>query len=1377
MITDKELLAICNLSNLKMEFANLKLDSKEGTTKQSQNNTNHTIYSLLEQERNSIMDPNNFKRVFIEKNDVEDEEEVGENVYKELSTLKKEAGLVYEYFEKYSLGNTQGEFLNEWEVLGGFDGYELIKNYLESQRLLSSAGILYEGVIEKEDKKNVEKENKAIGKEDKDVEIRKIFIYEVEPDNNIKDTKYPHLRKAILDLEGKNIEKSDLIVTDEEGIFFESNKEYIKNQKLYLTRDEIKDGQAKEALKEKIIYGINLLSFLIPAIGGNTRSYIQAEQQLSKELTEEAVEKVAKQTAKNPRKMLAVKYASLKIGKKGRRIKKVFNKDEIREIGKQKITSKEIVKKASQTIKNVEVEANNNFLNKLTLNTLLKINTINNGMETFTNLAGNYVGFFTLFSILEIMTSKNYRRYLIEGFWDAINQIGIQYNKKTFISALGIFLIDLPFITYNILSEAVSAVNSYELIDELLEEKELIAKETFKKLGMEMNTKIPPKELILQEQIDIMNDGFRVTILKKEKELVICFGNPPVGSKVRENIETENILGETMMMSIIDSLILGSILERILEKDKKKDVKQEKTKEKDDKKEKGEKEYEGIAKDYTVIITGFEYGADLAELYYCTQENLDLLGMKKKLRTFKYPHNNLLKKLYEFDTRDLEVFYRVQASTFGDIVWRELKSYNNLSDMSFLFFASFLRIGLNPFTFLGSVVAKIILNSKQWITEIKNRETIDNLYIELCKNKIFDCSNYEKCLKENFRNCVRTATDTIEHQTNVTLKSNSEIWNILQSKYKEIIIERETGKLLLDVNSSAYDDYNNKQSILLEDYLALKIDTELFNYSSHFYEKDIDGEIIFENNENIIKNIEKRILESKLYLPRELREKKDSLINKYFEKYNEYEEGKSNPKLKDSYWFGYLMEGENYVMYKLPILKTNMKEKYNILIQNEKVNIKKYSKYYYEYCENKNIINLIHEEYRTEENILEEFEEEYKEISKPTINLLSFLEMNRKQKEIIEQSNEATLYYALGKEYDITLKREEKLLPKNLSDLKFDIEPGRDLKNEFYFFPFIDDNGNFSMKTNGETSYYHINERYIGSVFRSIYKKRNWKIDIRYYYTAKEALKFNLITEGEKYNWWDYDKHTYQNLEQDTQKEALSLNVFVLLYSEKGKKLSEILLEEIFKVRDSEYLMRESRIIACKQVLDYLKDIYTQQEYDKLEKYYLLLEIPESQGLKKELRVGHLLPNGEYNEKEIQYVYNDKDDIKRGILVLEGWIPGVYSQGEVQSAELDELVSGATLKCTGGEGTVSFEGVNNKGNTTGGKVIGAETDNKISCFKHCNILDGGCGISTPGNWLNPGSTTGTNGVKNITTKSVIKCEIGGTIYVVKNGVDKVKKSN
>lgn len=47
-ITDKELLAICNLSNLKMEFADIAKEiDDEGNIL-----SNHTIYSLIENELN-----------------------------------------------------------------------------------------------------------------------------------------------------------------------------------------------------------------------------------------------------------------------------------------------------------------------------------------------------------------------------------------------------------------------------------------------------------------------------------------------------------------------------------------------------------------------------------------------------------------------------------------------------------------------------------------------------------------------------------------------------------------------------------------------------------------------------------------------------------------------------------------------------------------------------------------------------------------------------------------------------------------------------------------------------------------------------------------------------------------------------------------------------------------------------------------------------------------------------------------------------------------------------------------------------------------------------------------------------------------------------
>lgn len=51
-ITDKELLAICNLSNLKMEFANLVKQTVQSGTETIY--TNHTIYSLIKNELEGI---------------------------------------------------------------------------------------------------------------------------------------------------------------------------------------------------------------------------------------------------------------------------------------------------------------------------------------------------------------------------------------------------------------------------------------------------------------------------------------------------------------------------------------------------------------------------------------------------------------------------------------------------------------------------------------------------------------------------------------------------------------------------------------------------------------------------------------------------------------------------------------------------------------------------------------------------------------------------------------------------------------------------------------------------------------------------------------------------------------------------------------------------------------------------------------------------------------------------------------------------------------------------------------------------------------------------------------------------------------------------
>lgn len=121
-VTDKELLTICNLSNLKMEFADLiageeiKTIEKDGKKEVIKNYINHTIYSLLNEEvnrmktrielelENKSLDNNINYGTFIQyTGDTEKSENElkKEYIYYSKEALIREAPLVMEYYDSY----------------------------------------------------------------------------------------------------------------------------------------------------------------------------------------------------------------------------------------------------------------------------------------------------------------------------------------------------------------------------------------------------------------------------------------------------------------------------------------------------------------------------------------------------------------------------------------------------------------------------------------------------------------------------------------------------------------------------------------------------------------------------------------------------------------------------------------------------------------------------------------------------------------------------------------------------------------------------------------------------------------------------------------------------------------------------------------------------------------------------------------------------------------------------------------------------------------------------------------------------------------------------------------------------------------------------
>lgn len=177
-ITDRELLAICNLSNLRMEFANIidketEIDDIDNTGKKKKIVSNHTIYSLLEKECNGLKIREEWEKQWREENLLkielngskrdherekykekleeerrnrfgsEDEEygsfySVGDDKRKTYEYFKKEdlqkaAPIIMEYFDRYNLSsdkeNHEGKFLEEWEIIYGADFYKILLDY------------------------------------------------------------------------------------------------------------------------------------------------------------------------------------------------------------------------------------------------------------------------------------------------------------------------------------------------------------------------------------------------------------------------------------------------------------------------------------------------------------------------------------------------------------------------------------------------------------------------------------------------------------------------------------------------------------------------------------------------------------------------------------------------------------------------------------------------------------------------------------------------------------------------------------------------------------------------------------------------------------------------------------------------------------------------------------------------------------------------------------------------------------------------------------------------------------------------------------------------------------------------------------------------
>jgi len=160
-ITHKELLTFSNLTNLEWEFVNLDTtDYGEG------------VKAAKSTQLNDLLAPENFVRI----RKGENGEDIREQVYGEreegLQEMRKDAGIAMEYLEKLDTGNSEGDFLKEWEVVFGADKYKIMEDYL-NLRWEPIHQILTEYLNEleaQEKRSNIKEEKESIQKEKKELE-------------------------------------------------------------------------------------------------------------------------------------------------------------------------------------------------------------------------------------------------------------------------------------------------------------------------------------------------------------------------------------------------------------------------------------------------------------------------------------------------------------------------------------------------------------------------------------------------------------------------------------------------------------------------------------------------------------------------------------------------------------------------------------------------------------------------------------------------------------------------------------------------------------------------------------------------------------------------------------------------------------------------------------------------------------------------------------------------------------------------------------------------------------------------------------------------------------------------------------------------------
>ncbi|WP_300342532.1 hypothetical protein, partial [Fusobacterium sp.] len=645
-----------------------------------------------------------------------------------------------------------------------------------------------------------------------------------------------------------------------------------------------------------------------------------------------------------------------------------------------------------------------------------------------------------------------------------------------------------------------------------------------------------------------------------------------------------------------------------------------------------------------ITITGFGNGAELATIYYYTFFKTN----EVELKIFSHNKLDILTNGFFFLPENLGTLYSHKYLQSLDIVKEnfDFTSPEKLIEIGALLL--FGGVGIAPvasFLLWQGISTGIDI----FLNKINNYR-YDKMYKIICKEGFFQCENKENC---NYEDCKIISKDI-----KLTYPSSIEVITDLLTQTRKLNVKiykkRSIKKEKLGTYYEYYEDFIKDDALILklEDYLKLRLD------------------ILFSDPLNRIENI-------KFYL-----QKDNSLLTRDY-KYFDDVSYLSNKEI------GEIDE----------VLKTDTSEKTIKFLEEKRDNSCIYSISTFKYFFYK--IEFIDNSYTIKKYIkLNQFLNVFYSgdrlaFSKVLIDNEVFFDENTLFNLIIWNLKTFSKYNSdmrnnfSGKIIQARFLTNRIKVYNNLKTFLNDKNKSIYGINEFYYLPYIDDNGDLKTRANGETSYLDINNNYIGSVFRNIIEdlQANSINDINFpkFYNEKIDGKKSERTENslvfkieDKYSkklsskndtldmYFNYEKGKYLNLE------------FIKKFDEYLNKLNKI--REI-KGGIAFYMVSNNGLYKGYNSLEeVIKKIKTKPEI--LEKFYIFSNSKESPVI-KELRIGHL--NGsEHNPEIFEYVYNPKDDMKKGILIIKVGIPKCLEDSFKENASKTPLLNQATLICTAG---------------------------------------------------------------------------------------------